>query len=131
VRQVSLSPLFDTHQKFTKKKAVKLRFRLRDSSGAPVAKNDVSFVLRHGRTDPEVRLKARMVKAGVFEIPFAPQAPGQYAVVTTVIGVPVESIEPVRLSVLGLADGLRELTPAEQAEMMNRARTSGYRPNAR
>jgi hypothetical protein len=124
VRQVSLSPLFDTHQRFAKKKAVKLRFRLRDRSGAPIAKEDVSFVLKHGTTDPEVKLKARMVKAGVFEIPFAPQGPGLYAVVTKVIGAPVESIEPVKLSVIGPIDGMVEVPESQDAEFTRRAKSS-------
>ena len=128
VRQVALSPLFNPRAPFKNKTAVNLKFQAKDvRTGAPVAKEDIAFSLRHGPKDPEVALKARQVKAGVFEVPFAPQGPGQYSVVVSVRGTQLGSIAPVRLGVIGVADGLTELGPEKDSEMTDRAKKMGWK----
>jgi hypothetical protein len=127
-RKVSLTPLFDVHTRFKPKKTFKLRFRAREkASGAPVAMDDISFSLRHGPVDPGTRLPAREVKEGVFEVPFTPLGPGQYAVVASIRGAPAASIPPVRLGVVGVADGLIEEPPEADAEAARKGRRLGKR----
>ncbi|HEX2816395.1 MAG TPA: hypothetical protein VHN39_08375 [Phenylobacterium sp.] len=109
-RRISLAPLFDTHTRFKKKKTVKLRFRVKDSSsGAPLALDEVSFSLRHGAEAALVQLPARALHDGVFEVPFTPAAPGQYWVIAAVRGEPAAAIAPIRLGVIGIADGMIEV----------------------
>jgi len=127
VKQVSLAPLFDTHMRFKPKNPVKLRFRLQDRSGAPVARRDVTFSLRHGQKDVAAPLQARAVKPGVFEVPFAPQGPGLYLVVVAVRGTQVGSIAPVRLGVVGLAEGLVEVSADKDLEIKQQAKNGGRR----
>jgi hypothetical protein len=128
VRQVALSPLFNPRAPFKNKTAVKLKFQAKDAStGKPVAKEDIVFSLLHGPKDPAVELKARQVKAGVFEVPFAPQGPGQYAVVVSVRGTQLGSIAPVKLGVVGVADGIIELGPERDSEMTDRAKRTGWK----
>jgi hypothetical protein len=127
VRQVSLAPMFDAHTRFKPKQTAKLRFRLQDSSGAPVSAKDVTFSLQHGPKDPGVQLQARKVKPGIFEVQFAPQGPGQYAVVAAVHGTQVGSIAPVRLGVVGVAEGLIEVSADKDAEARQLAKNAGWR----
>jgi hypothetical protein len=127
VRQVSLAPLFDTHTKFKPKQTFKLRFRLQDGSGAPVSRREVTFSLRHGPKGDTVALQPRAVKPGVFEVPFAPQGPGQYAVVVAVRGKQVGSIAPVRLGVVGVAEGLIEVPATGDVDVQKRAKSGAWR----
>lgn len=128
VRQVSLSPLFNPRAPFKNKTEVKLKFQAKDvGTGKPVAKEDIVFSLLHGPKDPAVELKARQVKAGVFEVPFAPQGPGKYLVVVSVRGTQLGSIAPVRLGVIGVADGIVEITSDKDVEMKDRARKMGWK----
>jgi hypothetical protein len=127
-RKVSVVPLFDTNKRFKPKKTVKLQFRAKDNgSGAPVAPEDVSFSLHHGRGDAGTQLPARELKRGVFEVPFTPPGPGQYAVVASIRGVPAASIPPVRLGVVGLADGLVEEPPEADLDARRKGRKLGKR----
>jgi hypothetical protein len=127
-RKVSLVPLFDTHKRFKPKKTFKLRFRAREkASGAPVAMEDISFSLRHGPHDAGTQLPARALKEGVFEVPFTPLGPGQYAVVASIRGAPAASIPPVRLGVVGVADGLIEEPPEADVDASRKARRIGKR----
>ncbi len=122
----TFAPLFDTNTRFKPGKMVKLRFRARRTKGrAPLALADVSFWLRHGRPGAEVRLLATKVGGDVFEIPFAPLGPGQYAVLMSVHGAPRNAIAPVRLGVVGVARGLVEEPPEADAEMMQHRRSLG------
>jgi hypothetical protein len=107
-------------------KTIRLRFRARRMpGGAPLEVSDVSFWLRHGPPGAEVRLLARKVKDDVFEVPFTPLGPGQYAVSMSVHGAPRNAIAPVRLGVVGVARGLVEEPPEADAEMMQRRRAGG------
>jgi len=115
---VSLVPLFNANQRFKPKKTYKLRLRARERSGAPVAGDEISFSLRHGPGKASTPLAARKVKDGVFEVPFKPMGPGQYALVASVRGQPEASIPPVRLGVIGYADGIVEVPVKEDAEVM-------------
>jgi hypothetical protein len=127
-RKVSVVPLFDTNKRFKPKKTFKLQFRAKDKgSGAPVALDDISFSLRHGPGDADSQLPARELKKGVFEVPFTPAGPGQYAVVASVRGAPAASIPPVRLGVVGVADGIIEEPPAADADVARKGRKSGKR----
>jgi hypothetical protein len=102
---------------------VLLRFRLQDkATRAPLGRDEVAFSLLHGAKDPEVRLTPTKVKNGVFVVPFTPAGPGQYAILVAVRGAKVGSIPPVRLGVVGVADGLIELPPEADAEMQRRAK---------
>jgi hypothetical protein len=118
---VSLVPLFDTHARFKPKKTFKLRFRA-TRKGAPVPASEISFSLRHGRDEASAGLKALEVKPGVFEVRFKPLGPGQYAVIASVLGGPAESLPPVPLGVVGLADGIVEVPPDEDAAVMKQHR---------
>jgi hypothetical protein len=63
-----------------------------------------------------------MLKKGVFEVPFTPAGPGQYAVAVQIRGAPAGSLPPVRLGVVGVADGLIEEQPEADAELKQRKR---------
>jgi hypothetical protein len=127
-RKVSLVPLFDTNKRFKPKKTFKLQFRAKEKgSGAPVAMDDISFSLRHGQGDAGTQLPARELKRGVFEVPFTPAGPGQYAVVASIRGVPAASIPPIRLGVVGVADGIIEQPPEADADAQRKGRKLGKR----
>ena len=120
------APLFDPGTRFRPGKTVKLRFRARRTrGGGPLEVSDVSFWLRHGRPGAEVRLLATKVKRDVFEVPFTPLGPGQYAVLMAVHGAPRNAVPPVRLGVVGVARGLVEEPPEADAEMLQRRRSNG------
>ncbi|HET7785527.1 MAG TPA: hypothetical protein VFL36_06115 [Myxococcales bacterium] len=120
------APLFDPNTRFKPGKTVRLRFRARRTlGGAPLGVSDVSFWLRHGRPGAEVRLLATRVKGDVFEVPFTPLEPGQYAVLLSVHGAPRNAVPPVRLGVVGVARGLVEEPPEADAEMLQRRRSNG------
>jgi len=122
----TLAPLFDPNTRFKPGKTVKLRFRARRThGGAPLEASDVSFWLRHGRPGAEVRLLATQVKSDVFEIPFTPLGPGQYAVLMAVHGAPRNAVAPVRLGVIGVARGMVEEPPDADAEILQRRRSNG------
>jgi hypothetical protein len=122
----TFKPLFDAGMRLKPGKTVRLRFRARRlPGGAPLEISDVSFWLRHGPPGAEVRLLARKVKDDVFEVPFTPLGPGQYAVSMSVHGAPRNAIAPVRLGVVGVARGLVEEPPEADAEMMQRRRAGG------
>jgi hypothetical protein len=122
----TFTPLFDTNTRFKPGKTVKLRFRAHRTQGrAPLDVAEVSFWLRHGPPGAELRLLAKKVKADVFEVPFTPLGPGQYAVLMAVHGAPRNAIAPVRLGVVGVARGLVEEPPEADAEMLQRRRSNG------
>jgi hypothetical protein len=126
-REVSFAPLFDTNTRFRPKKRVKLRFRAqyKVSAAPPLAFEDISFFLRHGPGDAGSRLPARMLKKGIFEVPFTPDGPGQYTVAVQIRGAPAGSPPPVRLGVVGVVDGLIEEPPEADAELTQRKKISG------
>lgn len=122
----TFKPLFDPNTRFKPGKTVKLRFRAqRMPAGAPLDVSDVSFWLRHGPPGAEVRLLARKLKGDVFEVPFTPLGPGQYALLMAVHGAPRNAIAPVRLGVVGVARGIVEEPPEADAEMLQRRRSNG------
>jgi hypothetical protein len=126
VKQASLSPMFDAHTRFKPNEIAKLRFRVQDGSGAPVPEKDVTFSLRHGPKDAGFELPARAVKAGIFEVPFTPEGPGQYAIYVAVRGTQVGSIAPVRLAAVDV-EGLVELSIDKDAGARQRAKNVGWR----
>jgi hypothetical protein len=107
---LSLAPLFDTHRRFKVKETAALRFRIQ---GAQVRPDEVSFSLRHGTESASAGLPAKESKKGVFEVRFTPPAPGQYWIAAAVGGAPTGSIPAVRLGVVGVVDGLVEVSPEE------------------
>jgi len=122
----TFAPLFDPNTRFKPGKTVKLRFRARRArSGAPLEASDVSFWLRHGRPGAEVRLLATKLKGDVFEIPFTPLGPGQYAVLMAVHGAPRNAVAPVRLGVVGVGRGMVEEPPDADAEILQRRHSNG------
>ena len=124
-KTASVVPLFDANKRFRPKKTFKLRFRALQASGAPVKLTDIAFALRHGPAGDDARLPARELKKGVFEVPFTPAGPGQYAVVASIAGTPAGSVAPVRLGVLGVADGIIEEPPEADVEAARKARKPG------
>jgi hypothetical protein len=54
----------------------------------------------------------------VFEVPFKPLGPGQYAVVASIRGVSAASIAPIRLGVVGFADGIIEEPGEADSDVM-------------
>jgi hypothetical protein len=118
----SLTPLFDTQTRFKKNQTVKLRFRLK---GRPQATLDaLSFSLRHGMEATTVPLRVREVRSGVFEVPFTPPAPGQYWILADLRGAKASRILPVRLGVIGVADGMIEVPPQGDIDVMRSTKTS-------
>jgi hypothetical protein len=111
-------PLFNANQRFKPKKTYKLRLRARERSGAPVAGDEISFSLRHAPGKASTPLAARKVKDGVFEVPFKPMGPGQYALVASIRGQPETAVPLVRLGVIGYVDGILEVPPKEDAAVM-------------
>jgi hypothetical protein len=126
-RKVSFVALFDPNQRFKPKKTFKLRFRAKEkTSGAPVALEEISISLRHGPGKAGTPLPVRELKEGVFEVSFKPLGPGQYAVVASIRGVSAGSIPPVRLGVLGFADGIvEEPADADRDVMRHRGKSKG------
>jgi hypothetical protein len=114
-KAASFAPLFDAHQRFKPKKTFKLRFRA-TVKGAPVARDEITFSLHH--RDEGAGLPARQVKPGVFEVRFDPREPGQYEVVASIRGLPADATAPVRLGVVGVADGMIELPPEADSEVV-------------
>ncbi|HEY2030575.1 MAG TPA: hypothetical protein VGH20_15355 [Myxococcales bacterium] len=125
---VKFAPLFNTMTRFKPKKLVNLRFKAVDAkTGAAIAKDQIIFRLRQGYGVTKVTaVSAKQVKPGVFELPFKPEGPGQYAVLAYVRGATAGEIAPVRLGVIGLADGLVEVPASEDAEVQRRAHAMGY-----
>jgi hypothetical protein len=105
----------------------KLRFRARDkTSGAPVALDEISISLRHRPGEAGTPLPVRELKEGVFEVPFKPLGPGQYAVVASIRRVSAASIAPIRLGVVGFADGIiEEPSEADPDVMRHRGKSKG------
>jgi len=120
-RRITLEPLFDVQQRFKPKKTVLLRFRVQDAvSGASLPLKEVSFSVTGPKQRPQTA-QARK-KGSVFLVPFTPPGPGRYSVVAAVRGAPVGSIEPIRLGVVGVADGLVELPPEADVDMQRRGK---------
>ncbi|HEY6808250.1 MAG TPA: hypothetical protein VI160_05615 [Gemmatimonadales bacterium] len=120
------APLFDVNTRFKPGKTVKLRFRARRTAGgAPLELSDVSFWLRHGPPGADLRLIATKVKTDVFEVPFTPLGPGQYALLMAVHGAPRNAVAPIRLGVVGVARGLVEEPPEADAEILQHKRSGG------
>jgi hypothetical protein len=119
--KVSFAPLFDTNARLHARQAVQLRFR---AAGHVPALADVSVSLRRGPHDGEMRLPIRRVKGGVFEVPFAPLWPGQYLLAIEVRGVKRPASQ-VTLGVVGVAPGLVEVPPEEDAQALRQWRTAG------
>jgi hypothetical protein len=126
---IDFRPLFDTSTRFHPRQAVKLRFKATAAkSGAAVGKDQIFFYLQQGYGEAKnTPLPSKMVKPGVFEVPFRPEGPGQYAVVAYVRGARAGEIAPVRLGVVGLADGLVPVASEEDAAMHRRIHSSGLR----
>ena len=103
---VSFAPLFDRYAMFKVSERVELRFRARESlSGIPIRSRDISFSLRRGTNGVSRELPVKAVKNGVFEVPFAPEGPGEYWVTASIRGA-AASVPAVQLGVLGLGRSL-------------------------
>ena len=122
-RQVAMKPLFDTSKRFKPKETVLLQFRVQDAkTQASLRLDDVSFLLLQGKREPAAVLRARKLKNGVFEVPFTPARPGRYELVTAVRGVPMGTIAPLYLGVVGVMDGLTEEPPEADAQVQHRGK---------
>ena len=123
--RISFAPLFDPHTRFKPKKTVKLKFRVQDkAAGAPIGSDAITFSLLHGPGATAIPLPAREVRTGVFEVPFTPAGPGQYAIAAAIRGAPADAIRPVRLGVVGVADGLIEEPPEADVDVAKRKRAT-------
>lgn len=115
-RAVSFAALFDTQTRFKAKGTVELRFRAREAlSGDPIHDRDISFHLRRGPDGVSTPLPATEVRKGVFAVSFRPPSPGDYWLSAAVRGAPSGTIPEIRLGVLGLAEGVVEVPPGEDA----------------
>lgn len=120
--RMSFAPLFDTNARYKVRQKVQLRFRA--GAGRVPALADVSVSLRRGPHDGDMRLPIRRVKGGIFEVPFAPLWPGQYQLAIEVRGVK-EPVSQVSLGVVGVAPGLVEVPPEDDAEVLRQWRSAG------
>jgi hypothetical protein len=103
-RTVSFAPLFDTFASFKAKESVLLRFRATLAlSGSPIRPQDITFSLRQGAEGKSRALPTKPVRKGVFEVPFSPEARGQYWVTASIRRHPEGTIPAVRLEVVGPA----------------------------
>jgi len=119
--KVSFAPLFDTNARLKVREKVQLRFR---AAGHVPALADISVSLRRGPHDGDMTLPIRRVKGGVFEVPFAPLWPGQYLLAIEVRGAKRPASE-VSLGVVGVAPGLVEVPPEEDAQALRQWRSGG------
>jgi hypothetical protein len=119
--EVSFAPLFDATARFQVRQAVKLRFRASAAGRLPTPA-DVSISLRRGPSGGEMRLPVRELKGGVFEVPFAPMWPGEYLLAIEVRGAPRRPVAQVSLGVVGVAPGLIEVPPEQDAEVLQQRR---------
>jgi len=77
--KVKFTPLFDVHKRYKPKKTVKLRFHAVEAvSGAAIHKDKLIVTLRHTEDKTIETLAPKLVKPGVFEVPFTPPGPGLY-----------------------------------------------------
>ena len=130
--KVSFKPLFDVHTHFKTKKTVKLRFQAREAAtGKPIPKDKIIFSMHHPPEKTIDQLTPRVVKPGVFELPFTPAEPGRYVIQVLVRGARLGEIPPLQLGVVGLADGLVEVPASEDAEVQRQARQHGAKPTPR
>ena len=107
VRCVSFAPLFDPCISFRERQSVRLRFRAREALSAhPIRMQDIAFFLRREGDALRRVLPVKAVKAGVFEVPFRPERPGQYWIDVFVRGVLPGSLAAVQLGVVGFAKSL-------------------------
>jgi hypothetical protein len=104
---VCFAPLFDACTSLRDRESVQLRFRARESlSGDPISSQDISFFLRRGSDDLARLLPFKVVKKGVFEVPFTPEGAGQYWISASVRGALPGSLPAVQLGVVGVASSL-------------------------
>jgi len=107
VRSVSFAPLFDPCTSFRERQSVRLRFRAREALSAnPIRMQDIAFFLRREGDGLRRVLPVKAVKAGVFEVPFRPERPGQYWIDAFVRGLLPGSLPAVQLGVVGFAKSL-------------------------
>jgi len=120
-RSVSFAPLFDPFISFRERQSVRLRFRAREALSAhPIRSDDIVFFLRREGHALRRVLPLKTVKAGVFEVPFRPEGPGQYWIEVSVRGALPGSLPAVQLGVVGFAKSLGRRRALSFAPMTSR-----------
>ncbi len=111
---IVVEPLFDAkHARLRPGEPAVLRFRATDPAGASVSAAELSLSLIRTPGNEEVLLAAREIGGGLYEVPFTPDAPGQYSVRVAARGGMASALPPVNAS--GGAPGgspVTGLTPA-------------------
>jgi len=125
-RPVSLKPLFDVNKRFKKHELAKLKFEVKDARGAVVPAADLQFSVRHGTDGDVLPLRAKNARGGAVEVPFQPGEPGAFWVFASLRGHPELTFLPVRISVLGVVDGIVELPPSADVDI-KRATKTGWK----
>jgi hypothetical protein len=122
-RPVTFRPLFDLNKRFKKREMAKLKFEVKDARGAPVRAARLAFSIRHGTDGEVLPLRATDARGGAVEVPFEPGQPGAFWVFASLRARPDVRFAPVRVSVLGVVDGLVELPPSADVDVKRSAKT--------
>lgn len=120
-RDLEVRPMFDRTTRLEAGKPAKIRFAARAArSASPASTPDLSVSVFHPG-EPEHRLPAHEVEEGVYEATFTPHGVGGYRVTLLSGGIPISSVPPVRLGVVG-AVGAPDPTVTDITD------TTGYDP---
>jgi hypothetical protein len=106
VPAVVITPLFDRKARFKPGETVPLRFRALDGdSGSPVTSATISASISRTPGGEEIRLTAREVGGGIYEVPFTPGDAGQFQLAVTSGGGAAGPLASVSLQAGGAAGG--------------------------
>lgn len=125
-RPVTFKPLFDVNARLKKRAIAHLKFEVKDARGAVVPAAGLVFKVRHGTDGDVLPLRARNARGGAVEVQFQPGEPGAFWIFASLRARPELTLSPVRLSVLGVADGLVELPESADADVKRMAK-SGWK----
>lgn len=125
-RPVTLKPLFDVNKRLRKHELAKLNFEVKDARGAAVPAAALLFSVRHGTDGKLLPLRAKQARGGAVEVPFQPGQPGAFYVFASLRAHPEVALLPVRISVLGVVDGVLELPPSADVDV-KRATKTGWK----
>jgi hypothetical protein len=125
-RAVTFKPLFDLNKRLKKREIANLKFEVKDARGAAVPAAGLIFKVRHGTDGDVLPLRARNARGGAVEVPFQPGQPGAFWIFASLRARPELALQPVRVSVLGVADGLIELPESADVDV-KRATKAGWK----
>ncbi|HEY2029616.1 MAG TPA: hypothetical protein VGH20_10435 [Myxococcales bacterium] len=125
-RPVTFKPLFDVNKRLKKREIANLKFVVKDARGAVVPAAGLSFKVRHGTGGDVLPLRARNARGGAVEVPFQPGEPGAFWIFASLRARPDLVLPPIRVSVLGVVDGLVELPPSADVDV-KRSSKAGWK----